>query len=104
MPKPKPPYPMEFRSRMVELIRTGRTLRSLSDEFDVTATTLRNWQRQAALDSGERRDGLTTNEKEELARLRRENRVLREERDILKKAAAWFAQEAAPAPKKRFDS
>jgi transposase-like protein len=62
------------------------------------------WVKQAQLDVGERKDGLTTDEKVELARLRRENRVLREERDTLSKAAAWFAQEAAPTPKKRSDS
>lgn len=59
---------------------------------------------QADLDEGVRKDGLTTDEKQELARLRREVKVLREERDILSKAAAWFAQEAAPTPKRRSDS
>ena len=104
MPRSKPPYPPEFRARMVDLIRSGRSLRSLSAEFGVTETTLRTWSRQADLDQGRRHDGLTTDEKQELARLRRENRVLREERDILSKAAAWFAQEAAPTPKRRSDS
>jgi transposase-like protein len=68
------------------------------------ANTIWKWVKQARLDVGERKDGLTTDEKVELARLRRENRVLREERDTLSKAAAWFAQEAAPTPKKRSDS
>jgi transposase len=66
--------------------------------------TIRNWVRQAELDSGQRTDGLTTDEKQELARLRRENARLREERDILEKAAAWFAQEAVGTHKKRSDS
>ena len=105
MPKPKPPYPAEFRARIVELVRAGqRSIRSIAQEFDVTDTTIRNWVRQADLDQGRRHDGLTSDEKAELARLRRENKVLREERDILSKAAAWFAQEAAPTPKRRSDS
>lgn len=104
MPKPKPPYPPDFRARIVELARAGRTIRSLAREFNVTDTSIRSWVRQDDLDQGVRKDGLTTDEKEELSRLRRENSRLREERDILKKAAAWFAQEAAPTPKKRSDS
>jgi transposase len=104
MPRPKPPYPMEFRARVIELARSGRAINSLSEEFKVTDTTIRNWLRQADLDEGRRKDGLTSDEKTELTRLRREVRVLREERDILSKAAAWFAQEAEPTPKKRFDS
>ncbi len=104
MPRPKPPYPPAFRARIVELARSGRSLRSLSEEFGVTETSIRNWRRQMDLDAGRRTDGLTTDEKQELARLRKENARLREERDILKTAAAWFAQEAAPTLKKRFDS
>lgn len=105
MPKPKPPYPLEFRARIVELVRAGqRSIRSIAQEFDVTDTTIRNWIRQADLDQGRRHDGLTSDEKAELSRLRREVKVLREERDILSKAAAWFAQEAAPTPKRRSDS
>jgi transposase len=88
---------------MIDLARSGRTLRSLSGEFSVTETTIRSWLRQADLDTGRRTDGLTTDEKQELARLKKENARLREERDILEKAAAWFAQESA-SRKKRSDS
>jgi len=104
MPKPKPPYPPEFRARIVELAGSGRSLSSLAEEFGVTETSIRNWKRQADLDAGLRKDGLTSEEKAELSRLRKENARLREERDILKKAAAWFAQEAAGTPKRRTDS
>jgi transposase len=104
MPKPKPPYPPEFRARVVELVRAGRTHQSLVREFGVTDTTVRNWVRQADLDEGHRKDGLTSEEKQELTRLRREVVRLREEKVILGKAAAWFAQEAAPGRKKRSDS
>ena len=83
MPKSKPPYPADFRARIVDLVRSGRTTRSLAREFDVTDTTIRSWVRQADLDGGRRSDGLTTDEKQELARLRKENARLREERDIL---------------------
>jgi transposase len=99
----KPPYPPEFRARIVELVRAGRSLASLAKEFGVTDMSIRNWLRQADLDSGRRSDGLTTEEKQELARLRKENARLREERDILEKATAWFAREAG-ARKKRSDS
>lgn len=100
----KPPYAAEFRSRIIELVRAGRTISSLEKEFDVNNMTIRSWVRQAELDSGQRTDGLTTEEKQELARLRKENARLREERDILEKAAAWFAQEAVGTHKKRSDS
>jgi transposase len=92
-PKTRPPYAPEFRRRIVELVRSGRRPENLAGEFEPTSQTIRNWVRQADLDEGRRADGLTTEERQELARLRRENRVLREEREILKKAAAWFAQE-----------
>jgi transposase len=103
MPRFKPPYPPEFRARIVELARSGRTPSSLAKEFGVTDMSIRNWLRQADLDAGRRSDGLTTEEKQELARLRKENARLREERDILEKATAWFAREAG-ARKKRSDS
>jgi transposase len=94
MPRSHPPYPPEFRAEAVNLIRSGaKSLAELSRDLGLADQTLRNWIRQADLDAGRRHDGLTTSEREELARLRRENRILRQERDILKKAAAYFARE-----------
>jgi transposase len=104
VPKPHAPYSAEFRRRLLDLVRTGRTPESLSREFHVSAQSIRNWGRQADLDAGRRSDGLTTEERNELIRLRRENRVLREEREILKKAAAWFAKENTSSPRKGSDS
>ena len=98
MSKNQKPYDPEFRRKMVELVRTGRTPGDLAKEFEPTAQAIRNWVKQAELDEGRRQDGLTTDEREELSRLRRENRQLRMEREILKKAAAWFAKEATPDP------
>ena len=104
MPKTHPPYPAEIRRRIVDLVRSGRTPESLSKEFGMASQTVRNWARQADLDTGRRTDGLSTEERDELNRLRRENRVLREEREILKKAAAWFAKETTSGPRKGSDS
>ena len=104
MPKSHPPYSPEFRRRMVELVRAGRKPEALAKEFEPTAQSIRNWVRQADLDAGQRTDGLTSEERGELVRLRRENRTLREEREILKKAAAWFAQETQSTPTKRSGS
>jgi transposase len=104
MPRTNPPYPPEFKRELVELVRSGRSPESLCREFEPTAPTIRNWVKQADLDEGRREDGLTTDEREELRRLRRENRQLRLEREILKKAAAWFAKEADSSPKKGSDS
>jgi transposase len=98
------PYPAEYRAQMVELVRSGRSPESLEKEFGVTAPTIRSWVRQADRDSGVRADGLTTDERAELAALRRETRRLREERDILKKFAAWSAQEMNSTPTKRSGS
>lgn len=100
MPKSKPPYPPEFRRRLIELVRAGQTPEELGKKFECTAQSIRNWVRQADLNEGSRKDGLTSEEREELRQLRRENRTLREEREILKKAAAWFAQETQSIPKK----
>jgi transposase len=85
---------------MVELVRSGRTPQELAREFEPSAGAIRNWVRQADLDEGRRNDGLTTDEREELRRLKRENRQLRQERDILKKSAAWFARESNSIPGK----
>jgi transposase len=100
MPKGRPPYPAEFRQRMVELARAGREPEELAREFEPSSHSIRNWVKQADLDEGRREDGLTTSEREELHRLRRENRRLREEREILAKATAWFARETGSIPPK----
>ena len=104
MPKSHPPYPLEYRRQMIELVRAGRTPGELSREFECSAQAVRNWVRQADRDEGRREDGLTRVEREELRRLRRENRQLRMERDILKRAAAWFARESNAVPEKSSDS
>ena len=93
MPRSRPPYPPEFRARMVELVRSGRNPEELAREFEPTAQAIRNWVAQADRDEGRRSDGVKSVEREELNRLRRENKKLRQEREILAKAAAWFAQE-----------
>ena len=98
MPKTRPPYPSEFRQRMVELVHAGRTPEDLAREFEPSAQAIRNWVAQADRDEGRRSDGLTSAEREELRRLRRENRQLRQEREILAKAAAWFARETGSIP------
>ena len=98
MPKSHKPYSEEFKRKLVEFVRQGRTPEQLSREFEPSAQAIRNWMAQADRDSGRRTDGLTSVEREELQRLRRENERLREEREILKKAAAWFAQETKAAP------
>src|SRR5215211_1174717 len=87
-------YPEEFKAGAVQLARSSpeRSIRQLAYELGIADQTLRNWIRQAQIDRGER-EGLTTEEREELRRLRRENKILREEREILKKAAAFFAKE-----------
>ena len=104
MPKSHPPYPPEFRRRMVELVRAGRTPGELAQKFEPSAQAIRNWVRQADVDEGRREDGVTSEEREELRRLRRENKALRTEREILKKAAAWFARETGTIPSKDSNS
>ena len=91
-------YAPEYRRQMVELVRAGRTPGELAREFECSSQAIRNWVRQADRDAGRRADGLTSAEHEELRRLRREVRQLREEREILKKAAAWFARETGTVP------
>ena len=100
MPRTHPRYPDEFRQQILELARGGRTPDELAKEFEPTAQTIRNWIKQSELDHGQRQDGLTSDEKAELTRLRKENKQLRLEREILKKAAAWFAQESETVPPK----
>lgn len=94
MPATKPPYPPEFRRQMVELVQAGRKPAQLAREFGCTAQSIATWVAQAAADSGKTvrgKDVLNSAEREELARLRRENRQLKLERDIRAKATAWFA-------------
>jgi transposase len=98
MSKTRAPYPPEFRQQMVELVRFGRSPEELAREFEPSAQTIRNWVDQADRDEGRRSDGPTSPEREELRRLRRENRRLRQEREILAKAAAWFARETGSIP------
>ena len=100
MAKTRPPYTPEFRRQMVELVRAGRSPDELAREFEPTAQSIRNWVAQFERDAGCCGDGLTTAEREELNRLRRENRQLRLEREILSKAAAWFARETNTIPPK----
>lgn len=98
MGKTKPPYPAEFKEEAVRLVRSsGRPIHEVAKDLGVSDQSLRNWVAQAQIDAGER-EGLTSDEHAELRQLRRENRVLREERDILKKAAAWFAKETGSTP------
>lgn len=97
-------YAPEFRRQMVELVRTGRSPAELSREFGPTAWTIALWVKRAARDAGKGDGGLTTAERQELVQLRRENRRLREEREILSKAAAWFANEKPATPKRSSDS
>ena len=91
MPRTRNPYPPEFRDQIVSLARAGRSVESLAREFEPCTATIHGWVRQAAADDGDSPE-LTSDEREELRRLRRENKQLRQEREILSKAAAWFAQ------------
>ena len=103
MSKKRPPYPPEFRQRMIELVRAGCSPDELAKEFEPSAQAIRNWVAQAARDEGRGDDGLTTVERVELARLRRENKQLKLEREILSKAAAWFARETNAVPSRGSD-
>jgi transposase len=93
VPKTRPAYPDEFRRGALQMLRAGRTPRELAEALGVSEQTLRNWRRQDQVDRHERDDGLTSDEREELRRLRRENARLKQERDLLKRAAAFFAAE-----------
>ena len=98
MPRTRPPYPPEYRQQIIDLVRAGHSPEELAREFEPTGQTIRSWVKQADLDEGRRHDGLTTVEREELRRLRRENKQLHIEREILAKAAAWFARETDSIP------
>ncbi len=91
-------YRPDFKERLVELVRSGRSVGSVAREFGASEQAIRNWVRQSEVDEGRRSDGLTTEVRKEMRRLKRENKRLRMERDILKKAAAWFAEEGDSNP------
>ena len=91
-------YPEELKRRIIALHRTGRSLSDLAEEFGINRTTIHFWSKQDQIDAGERDEGLTTDERGELLRLRRLVKELRAERDILKKSAAWFARENVDLP------
>ena len=94
MPRSHPPYPPEFRREAVELARVSdKSVPQLAKDLGISDQSLREWIKRADVDAG-KREGLTTDEREELRRLRRENRTLLQEREVLKKAAAFFARES----------
>ncbi len=98
MSNTRAPYSPAFRQQMIELVRAGRSPEALGREFEPSAQAIRNWVSQADRDEGRRSDGLTSSEREELRRLRRENRRLRQEREILPKTPACFARETGSIP------
>ena len=98
MAKPRPPYPAEFRQQMVALVRSGRTPSELAREFEPSAQAIGDWVRKADAEESHPTAGLAPDEREELRHLRKENKRLRTEREILAKAAAWFAQETNAIP------
>lgn len=104
MPKSRPAYPPEYRRKIVALVRAGRNPHELASEFECSAQTIRNWVAQAEADAGKRDDVLTSTEREELRKLRRENKQLKLEREILAKATAWFARETHSNPDKDSNS
>ena len=103
MPRTRPPYPPEFRRRIVELARGGRSAWDLAKEFEPNPQTITSWIRQANIDQGVV-EGVSTADRDEVSRLRREVEVLREEKEILAKAAAWFAVETGRTPRQRSSS
>ena len=104
MPKSRSAYPPEYRRKIVALVRAGRNPHELASEFECSAQTIRNWVAQADADAGKRDDVLTSTEREELRKLRRENKQLKLEREILAKATAWFARETNSIPDKDSNS
>ena len=99
----RPSYPPEFRRRVLELVRSGKPVLAVAKEFDVSRGAIKNWLKQDDIDAG-RAEGLTTEERAELTRLRRKVRELETDKEILKKAAAWFARESRTVPEKSSDS
>jgi transposase len=104
MPRTRPPYPQKFREQIVELARNGRTPAELAEEFEPTEPTIRSWIKRADRDEGKSAEGLSTDEREELRELRKKLRQMKQERDILAKATAWFAREKGDVPPSSSDS
>lgn len=105
MPRTRPAYALEFRQKIVDLVRSGRKFHELSAEFKVSEPTIRGWVKKSnRTENPTSPESIAMSEREELKALRKENRILREERDILKKAAAWFAQETGTPSSKRSSS
>lgn len=100
MAKTRPPYPPEFRQKMIDLYRSGRTFLELANEFGVSDPTIRSWVKKADIETDPVLK-VQAGDLKELQQLRKEVRILREERDILKKAAAWFAQETGTPSSRR---
>ena len=101
MPKTRPPYSPEFRRQRGDLVRAGRPADDLAREFEPTAQSICAWVALADRQEGRREEkgnALSTAERDELARLRRENKHLRVERDIFSRAAAWFTRETGAVP------
>ena len=99
MPRTRNPYPSEFREQIVALPKSGRSVESLAREYEPCVATIHGWIKQSQIDDGDLSDGLTSEERNELRRLRREVKQLRQERDILSKAAVWFAQNDVTSPR-----
>jgi transposase len=97
-------YPAEFRAKIVELIRSGKNANAIAREYEISRQSIINWLKQADLDAGRRTDGMTSAESAENAKLRKRVRELEIERDILKKATAWFARETDSVPGKSSNS
>ncbi len=104
MSKTRPPYSPEFRQKMVDLVLAGRSPEDLEKEFEPTAMSIRNWVAKAEKPVKQKASPQANDDRQELEKLRREVRILREEREILKKAAAWFAQETGAPSSRRSSS
>lgn len=104
MSKTRPPYPPEFRQKMVDLVLAGHSPEDLEKDYEPTAMSIRNWVAKAAKPTKQRPTTQISDDRQELEKLRREVRILREEREILKKAAAWFAQETGAPSSRRSSS
>ena len=104
MGKVRPPYPPEFRQKMVDLVRAGRTTEQLAEEFEPSSISIRAWVKKANGELNPKPQDQEVDPRKELEQLRREVRILREEREILKKAAAWFAQETGTPSSRRSSS